>query len=560
MATIPDYQTNTVHNSDLPASRFSANASADSFGGADAEALGRVAQGASNLGGSLLDIGLTEQDKTNHDVARGQVNSARLELNQYAQSEYAKAGSDAFGASQRIQAQAQKIQEKYNGALTTSAQQDIFKNAFTTYSDEHVMRAQNFEQEQKKVYRSETLNQASDIDSQDIQAHMNDPAFVSRRLFDIEQNVKAEYAGHGDVAMRADKVVQSTLMNVISETAMTDPNAALMFLDAHEDKLGGKAQVRSIRDYLEKKEFDLRKADIVMGETARPGATREEVIKNIQATKLPNDQKEKVIRDAMVQFDVVDAAKDKDKREKNESSWNSFYQSPDLKTIANLPIDATEKDKMTETLSKMTKQKTNEEYAQNLGQIQRLSTDEFLKLNLEEVKYDISPYNYDRLKKEQAELRKTGKEKTPGFTKAIADETAEAKELSLFKIDEKKDSDVVKGEKQQKLNQYIGEYSEKLSQVPDEKRNDPDVRAKVRNALLKEKINKGWFWDSPSGQYDYTPHASEGQPVTRESVLQNNSMPDKQKAAFLIRDDLKARKITPEQARQKLQAIGYQYE
>src|SRR4051812_42710590 len=119
MATIPEYQTNTVQNTDLPASRFSANASADSFGGADAEALGRVAAGASHLGGSLLDIGLTEQDKTNHDVARGQVNSARLELNQYAQSEYARSGSDAFGASQRIQAQAAKIHDKYQGALTT---------------------------------------------------------------------------------------------------------------------------------------------------------------------------------------------------------------------------------------------------------------------------------------------------------------------------------------------------------------------------------------------------------------------------------------------------------
>ncbi len=530
---IVPYQNDTVRNTDLPSINNGARATADSFGGGQAENIGAIGNAAQNLGHTVEQIGLEEQDTINHDIARKSVNDARLELSSAAMEEYAKNGSDAFGATERLKTQAQKISEKYSGSMQTMAQQDIFNNVFSQYAAEHEERATQHEIQQKEVFRNQTLDQDNEINADEITASMSDPKIVESRLFDIAQNVRSMSKGRGDQDKRVEGVVRGVLMNAIAEKALTDPVTALTFLEAHQDKLKP-AQAMTMRDNLQKKLFDMRKADIIMKETAAPGATRESVIEKINATSMPAMEKMDAIKDAMVQFDVVDGARDKDKREHVESQWNQFYQKPDLQTIAAMNIDPIEKHKMTETLSKMTKTLTNEEYAQNLGKIQRMTTDEFLKLNIDSVRYDIAPDQVARLRTEQATLRKEGKVKSPMMTKALEDAKTEASRMSPFNIDAKKDNDLVKGEKDKRLNEYMGDYASLLSEVPDEMRNDPKIRDSIKNRLLKEKINKGWFWDSPSGKVDYTPLDS---PPTKEQILQNKAMPDAQKAASLLQVD-----------------------
>jgi hypothetical protein len=558
MPTIPSYQTGTIRNTDLPQVRMSANASADSFGGGAAQDLAQLGNSMNRAGNTALDIGVDAQKEANNAIVREQLNSARIDLNKFANEQYLANGKDAMGASQRIADYSKKLNETYTANLKNSAQGDLFTSAFSTYAGEHIMRGQGHEQREALQYQKQTLDQANSIDGDEIAQGMDDPKFVAERLRDIEGNAHKMYSGDGDINDKVEKIKSGVLLEAIDRKAINDPVGALQFLETHQDQIKPK-QVLMARRALQSKVDDLRVSGAVMDISSR-ATNHEEAINEVMKLPLSPEEKEKAVKGVHTQMNIKDAAHQETERRTNEAGWNQFYQNPTLDSIRQLNVSETEKQKMTDKLNGMLTKKTNQEYANNYGSLLRLNNDELSKVNLEEHKFDISPTQYEHLKSEQTALRKGAKEKSPGLLKAISDETAEAAKLSPFSIDEKNDSDVVKSQKQDRLNQYVADFTERLQTgYSDDQRNTPKAREEVRKQLLKEQITKGWFWDSKSGKVEYqTPdeRAKAAIPTT-ESIVKNNDLSDKEKSKDLIISDFRGGKLTREQAKQKLKEIKY---
>lgn len=487
MPTIPQYNVGQVRNADLPANAMSANASAASFGGNEAEGLSALSQGLGRAGYTAGNIAVNIQERDNEDVVRGQMNTARAEMNQFAQEQYSLKGSDAFGASTRIKEHAEKVQAKYEQSLGNDVQKRTFSNVFGSYAGEHLLRSQNFERDQMDAYHQQTLNQSVDRSVEEIQMHMNDPDFVTGRLGEIAADTRRLNSGRGDIDEKVKLAIQGTLLKAISEKSATDPVGALTFLETHIGNLGKGEHIITLQKRLQGQVKDLRNADIIMRETAAPGATLETVIASIDKQNLPPDEKEKALAGARAQMSIRTEAQAQSERKATEGGWNQFYTAPSAATIATLPISPEEKQKMTEKLTVMTKIKTDAEYAGKYGEVLRMSKKDFLEKNLFEIRYDVSPQQYQNLVKDQDELRKTGKEKTPGFAAAIKDATTEAGKLEPFHIGET-DSQEVIVKKQDALNQFVSAYSSRLEAIPDAQRNDWKVKQDIRNELLKEVV------------------------------------------------------------------------
>jgi hypothetical protein len=535
MPTVPTYEPGQVRNTPLPTVRSSANATAASFGGAAAEALGDVGQAMSRAGNVASNIAIDQQEKENSDIVRSQMNEARLEMNKIAQQEYSRNGSDAFGASKRISDEARKLAQNYAKNFKNGRQQEMFNQVFDTYSNEHVMRAQTHEANQREVFHRQTLDAENQVNSEELAANMNDPAFVEDRLADIISNVKAANSGAGDIGVKVKKHVSAVLLDAVARKSQDDPASALQFLETHKSKMDPQTASR-VGKALQGKVDDLRVAGAVMDVTSVPGATLESSVAAIDSMKLDPEQKEKALKAVRTQIEIRDSAKDATERKQTEAAWNSFYQAPSMETIAKLNLSPAEKNKMQDALGKMVNKRTDEQYATEYGKLLRLPNDQFIKTNLDEKRFDISPEQYERLKKSQAELRKSGKETIPGFSKAITDATAEAAQLSQFKIKDDETTEE-KLKKQDLLNQFATQYEERLLQKAKDKPIDADMRKEVRDSLIVEHVEKGWIWDTKTIQYNPKP-----QFTTKEEV----------------REAFKANKLTREQARQELNKLGVQ--
>ncbi len=146
-------------------------------------------------------------------MVRSQMNLAREEMNKFANEEYSKNGSDAFGAPQRIKDQALKTSQAFSKDLRNSVQQEMFNQVFEQYASEHTLRAQNHESHQREIFTKQTRDAENQLNSEEIVANMGDAKFVQSRLKDIARNVAANNSGAGDIGVRVKASVEGVLLD-----------------------------------------------------------------------------------------------------------------------------------------------------------------------------------------------------------------------------------------------------------------------------------------------------------------------------------------------------------
>lgn len=479
MPNIPTYQPGQAQNRPMPGLSWSANASARSFGGADAENLAEVGQGMQRAGLTGAAIAGDVAQWHNLDVAREAISSARQELNAFSSQEFQKQGREALGASQRIGDFGRKIAETRLKGLNGS-QQEIFNRVWPQYADSHVMRAQGFEAQQGDVYHKQTLADANQTTEDELFARMDDPEAVKSGLAEIGANTRAIYAGAGDVELRVKVAKEKALAAMIQQRAVSDSAGALVFLEAHQGELHP-SWAMQVRRGLQAQVDDLMVSGHVMALSSAPGVDEAGAIAAVdKRTDLTPEQKEKVLAGIHVQFGIRRNAAAQAQQRATEGAWETFWKAPGVDTVARMQIPEAEKVKMREAMGKMTVRRSDAEQAAAYGKL--LANPNLERINLFEHRTEMSAGQFDHLWDLQQKMRKGETRETANFKQGIAYARGMMADSSHFKGEDTRQA------------QMLAAFQSRLRALPDEERNDFSKAKAVFDDLMKDAVlNPGWF-------------------------------------------------------------------
>jgi hypothetical protein len=144
---------------------------------------------------------------------------------------------------------------------------------------------------------------------------------------------------------------------------------------------------------------------------------------------------------------------------------------------------------------KWAKDQASGDMKSNYGEILNvLATDpaQFTKMNLYKYRpgFDIPQSDWTFLKEQQDAILKGGNKKSEQFVKAMADAKQEAAQLPMFQMGTL-DGEQTRIDKQNRMNQYLEDYGQKLMAVPDDQKMDWKTANDLKSELLaKHTINQ----------------------------------------------------------------------
>jgi len=494
MPKIPKYTPGQVENSPLPASRFSANATGASFGGAQAAALGDAAQGLARVGNTLHQIGTDIQEEENKTLVREALNASKTEARDFLTKDiFQRQGLNAMNVEGEVKQRMASIRDASMSKLKNGAQKEMFKNLWLEIEDDHMGRVQNFQLSELKRAREITKSAENYNAIQDAIAYRNDPQKIEEGAFTIRQNTRNTWSPYGTEAVKAKtaEALNDYYSNILESIEGTSSKEALIFLDQHKEHFEPRAY-RIFQDRLQKQVRD----EVINGAsleiTSKPGATIEDAAKFADETFKDPQERQQFMSLSKARFEEKKTAETLKYQQAYEAEWAKKEQDPTLPP----PKWFKHEDKIkwakhTEATAKKARGEQQEShYGKLISNIHNLGN-----VSLPEHAPYLSQDQYSFLKKLQDDLKKGGTKETDAFKKAFDDAKQEAKTLSFFQIKES-DSDTVAQRKHDALNQYLSVYADRLRAVPDEKRTDWKTARDIRRELLKEIVldNTGNDW------------------------------------------------------------------
>lgn len=487
MPRVPQYQTAQVKNSPLPEVRYSANATADSFGGADAQNLAGVAAGAGRLGSTLGQIAYEEQDALNKSLVRDALSSAKTEVRNYLTNDiYQRKGLNASNVVPEVQKRLEVVRDSRLKGLQNDAQRQIFSQMFTDIQDEHIGHVQTFQMHERKAYEHASIAAENQNAIEDAVLNRLSPDAIKKAEETIRFNTAYQNRGMGSDVVKHEEAKGLSILHekILNSVARDSSRAGLQYLEKNKDKFLP-TEYEGLKDTLEKRamsEISNEKAAMIANQPGMtPDKAREWVDQNVKDGK----ESELVMSGVKARLAEKQAAMTLAQRQAVESTWQNFIKDPTQEVPTNIP--ASEQIKMRNYKVKMAKAALGEANQSAYSQIISLPTEKLASLNLFEHKADLSQHDFEYLAGLQSKLRKGGDKETEAFKKSMADAKHEAGQLDIFKITEA-DSEESARQKQDALNQYLGEYTKRLRNVPDEKRMDWKTAKDIRDELLKDAV------------------------------------------------------------------------
>jgi GH24 family phage-related lysozyme (muramidase) len=484
------------------------------MGGADAEGLAELGHGMLRAGLTGMGIAGDIAERHNMDVVRETMSSAEQELNGFATQEFQKQGRDALGASGRIRDFGQKIAKDRIKALN-GPQQEIFNRVWSQYADQHVLRAQGFEAREADVYHKQTLEQANLARLESMRIGMNDPKAIEAGLAEIGANTRAIHSGSADVDLRVKVAKEATMANLIQQRAVSDPAAALVFLETHQARLNP-GWALAERSRLQGLVDDLRVNGQVMALSSAPGATLQSAIDAVdKRTDLSSNEKAKTMEGLRTQFAIRDHAATQARQQASEGAWDAMWKAPTLDTVARLQVPEAEKVKMRDALARMNEKRSDEDQAAAYGRL--LGDPNLQQINLLEHRTEVSAGQFDHLWDLQQKMRKGGTKETDNFKQAVAYAKGMMADSKYFKKEETKQA------------QMLAAFHQRLRFMPDADRADfSKVKSVFDDLMTQAVIEKrslfgiDWLWPDKmaekfrieTGEVAVPENLSPSQPVT----------------------------------------------
>ena len=223
----------------LPGSRFTGNATADSFGAGEARAIGRLGQSAQNVADQIL----VEQQKLNRAEARDAVTQAQRESDEYLNGVYQRQGKDASGVFDESKNAFDEIKKRYQQDLKSEYAKDLFNSTFDNYVTTNSRRVLKHQSDQIQAYENQSLDAQNKQLEDNSVVNRYDIAQIKENEQDIIANTRVRFKGFDGPAM--DKAIADRIHNMYTQILDARTNEAVTYEDMQEN-------IKFLKDNLDK--------------------------------------------------------------------------------------------------------------------------------------------------------------------------------------------------------------------------------------------------------------------------------------------------------------------
>lgn len=229
----------------LPGVRFSASATAESFGSNDAQALAQLGAVGMNLGrqltgyvSALEGIMEKERDRADRALARDRINQYRTASQELMNEVLQTKGEEAVASYETYKVPMQELRKKFADGLNPQAL-DYYDISTMDYEASHLVDMINF-QRKAAIAFDQTTKEAA-INTSIIEAVQNRaiPSKIDQELEEVEANVRSLHKGEAKEVIDAKvTLTKHTLLAEVTEAlAEEDPEAALKHMALYEEDI-----------------------------------------------------------------------------------------------------------------------------------------------------------------------------------------------------------------------------------------------------------------------------------------------------------------------------------
>ncbi|MDD2709806.1 MAG: hypothetical protein PHV34_17625 [Verrucomicrobiae bacterium] len=490
MASEVPFRPWAVKNRPVSGGMITAHASAESFGGGQAEDLAGASQALGTAGYRLNSVAMEEQDRLNKNTVRDAGFDAQAQTRDFlAKDIFARQGLQAATAESDTRKKLAEIKSTVSQKLANTAQKEIFESQWRSLENDSIARVQSFQLQESKRAEKATRAAQNANEVADAVTYYNDPERLKKAEFRISQNVIADNAGMGPEVQGA--AVREHVHHLYSAIAdrigQSSPFEALKFINQYENKFDSK-WVMSTKAGLERQASNVAAAGLGNSLASNPAMdavmARESVLSQI---KDPASQEHamQVFKTARAEQSAV--ARDKE-RAFVEGQWQAAIKDPEATINPALPADEQIKiQRFREARANGETEATQKAvYGMLIG---KMATGEIRGMNLYEFAPYLTQHDLGFLLSHQGRMRRGDgtKAEDAAFQKAVKGAAADVQKLPMFKISEKDDEETIL-KKQFLADQFTAAYAQKLSALPPEKWQDFNEVDKLKRNLLRDGV------------------------------------------------------------------------
>lgn len=326
MPKVQGYNPGQVKPTALPASRFSANATAESFGGGDAAEIGKIGKAGQELGGVINKFAIEQQDIKDKAVAREALVAATDAQLKHGASVWELKGEPATRALDTMNEGLVKIRQEYSKNLSPR-QRDLFLASFDSKADDYKQKAMLFQVQATDAYEKTTLTAENQSAIDLAIANRTDPKSIRDAENTISANTLRLNRGQENVTKKQALIDAMDLLHnkVLGAIAQDSPIAAQEYFKANEKRFKPDGR-DALRKSLEDKAFDF---DVRMKavDLSNSGLSLEEQLKMADKERDPKkaDELRKRVKE---KYEDKKLAKESADAEALKAEWQQMIQNP----------------------------------------------------------------------------------------------------------------------------------------------------------------------------------------------------------------------------------------
>lgn len=489
---VPAYPVGSVQNAPMPGVRFSPDATPAAFGAADAVNAERVGQVVGQIGDAAFEVAQQRQKQVNDSQVRDAFSHYETAARDKYTNDFSQRRDEtALNMVPEAEKFHDELRDKTLENLPNQYQKNLFAEMEPHFRAAYIYHVQNAQMHQQEAFTKRSLAFGSNTALQTGVQFANDPKVLTQS----EKTIAGNAVDLGrDPEVEVSHLYESAAKG-LSEQPGGGPNQALAFLSKYQGKIQPTA-LDKLRSDIEAKASKFWIAGTAQQIASAPGMTEANAVAAVDKMDMPDEKKTPLLEAVHTQMGIRKSAEDKQALENTKAAWNKFYENPSLDTIAGLPVDATEQNKMHDALRNMSKEHTQDEQSATYGSIlQEISKNPNALKTMNLWQYNdgrLSSHDFKFLQEEQQKVI-SGKG-SPNFQAGLKQATQRMDNIpSIFDTSAAAGADQDRNQKRR--NSFLAEFQNRLDQIPDPKRNDVDVVNDLVDSMLKDTVIKThWFW------------------------------------------------------------------
>ena len=466
MAKVETRQPGQVKSQISQARGASPSATAESFGGGGARAIGQLGQGLAAVSQDTqrtlqvynqIDES-TEFAKNKNDV-RDAVRLANREFRGLSTQAQAKLGEEASNIYKPTEKEYEDIYRKFQEGFQEDPRLvEFYKASLDPKMEGHLSRVLSHQQSQRNVYKNNTLDAENQDAIEDAMSAWNDADEVASSEEIVKLNTMEKFKGQGQkvVSKRVEDAVSSMYVQVAGNIAQDSPQQAIKYAEQYKDKITPKA-FTSLKAGLKDKADQEWVRDKAVGISADPNLSYEDKLKEVD--KIKDAERAGKVRRLVKSRETEQRAVAKaEKDQAYQAEVDKVYTARGAYSLVDIPLsmDATEQNSLFTLADKIKKESLGGSTVSDKALLTDLMT-----MPLDDLRErDITGYISKLNSGDYSKVLDRYKGKGTGLTKPLQQAKTAIKAMDAFNIKEE-------GDAASKLtNDYIAALQKRLRGIP----------------------------------------------------------------------------------------------